>query len=124
MWMIEPKLLCNQHLLGEHKEIHQLIGSLRNGKSIRGYVQNGLVDVNAAFMRHFHLACEMVERGMNHHSSISAQDARMMGHFCRVSKDCGSVDVNKSYDDLKSRCAECKRRITSKFNEVSHTMRC
>ena len=29
MWMINPKLMCDQHLLGEHGELHKFIPSFR-----------------------------------------------------------------------------------------------
>lgn len=29
MWMIDPKLLCRKHLLGEHNEIHKHLPSFR-----------------------------------------------------------------------------------------------
>jgi len=31
MWMVDPRLLCNQHLIGEHGEIHKFLPSFRKG---------------------------------------------------------------------------------------------
>ena len=28
MWMVNPKILCKNHILGEHKELHQCVGIL------------------------------------------------------------------------------------------------
>ena len=36
MWMIDPKLLCRKHLLGEHGEIHKHLPSLRKGHRVDG----------------------------------------------------------------------------------------
>ena len=36
MWMLPPECMCRKHLLGEHVELHMLLGSMRRGKSIEG----------------------------------------------------------------------------------------
>ena len=38
MWMLPPKGLCRKHLLGEHVELHMLLGSMRRGKNIDGFL--------------------------------------------------------------------------------------
>lgn len=34
MWMLPTAGMCRKHLLGEHVELHMLLGSLRRGKNI------------------------------------------------------------------------------------------
>ena len=29
MWLVPPQLMCDQHLLGEHLEMHMFIGTIR-----------------------------------------------------------------------------------------------
>lgn len=36
MWMLPPETMCRKHLLGEHVELHMLLGSLRRGKTLTG----------------------------------------------------------------------------------------
>ena len=43
MWMVPPSKMCRKHLLGEHVELHMIAACLRLGKSIRGYVETGLI---------------------------------------------------------------------------------
>jgi hypothetical protein len=43
MWGINPKKLCNQHLLGEHLEMHMFVGCIKKGISLKGYYENKLV---------------------------------------------------------------------------------
>ena len=31
-WMVDPRLLCRKHLLGEHVENHMFIGTLKRVK--------------------------------------------------------------------------------------------
>ena len=45
MWMVPPSKMCRQHLLGEHVEIHMLVGTMRKGKSMQGFYDNRLVDL-------------------------------------------------------------------------------
>ena len=107
MWNVSPKLLCRKHLLGEHRETHALIGCISRGKSIRGYIDKGLVEVHNIINRHNELVEEMVNRGYNHQSEI---------HTCELWRE-GSVDVNANILELRKRCPECKERIDKMFEK-------
>lgn len=65
MWMVNPEMLCRKHLLGEHLECHMFVGTILAGKSLKGYVDNGLVEVDSLVQRHNDLAVEMSKRGTN-----------------------------------------------------------
>ena len=52
MWMVDPALLCRKHLLGEHVECHMFRGSLLKGKSLRGFLEDGLLDSRELARRH------------------------------------------------------------------------
>jgi hypothetical protein len=32
MWMVDPRLVCSKHLLGEHVELHMFVGCLLKRK--------------------------------------------------------------------------------------------
>ena len=70
MWMIDPKMLCKKHLLGEHVELHMFVGTINKNKKLDGYKKNGLVEVHNIKLRHRELAAEMIARGMNHQSPL------------------------------------------------------
>lgn len=97
MWMVKPSIMCRRHLLGEHKEIHQLIGCINKNKSIKGYLDNGLIEVHNARKRHSQLVKEMKKRGYHHQSKLKS---------FKIFK-AGKVDIKKSMSDLKKRCKEC-----------------
>jgi hypothetical protein len=97
MWMVDPKAMCQQHLLGEHVETHMLAGSLNRGRSIDGFLAKGLLEPQNLAARHAALAAEITARGMHHRSPLQA--------FRRVVE--GSVDVKASYIELARRCAKC-----------------
>ena len=101
MWMIDPIMLCNKHLLGEHVELHMFVGTINKGKKLDGYRKNGLVEVHNIRSRHKELVTEMNNRGMNHNSPL---DDFKEFNF-------GVVDVDNSYNELIKRCMGCRSRI-------------
>lgn len=78
---IEPRYLCRQHLLGEHREVHGLLRVLekldageptgygRHPETLRWLSERYRV---ALFRRHEALAAEMIMRGYRHRSPVSA----------------------------------------------------
>lgn len=101
MWCIDPKLLCRQHLLGEHNELHKLVGSIQAGHSIDGYVEREQVDTSRIQQRHDELAAELERRGYRHDSPLSYDDALEQG----------TVDSDANREELRQRCARCAERI-------------
>lgn len=99
MWMVDPKLMCRQHLLGEHVEIHMLAGSLRRGKSIAGFLSKGLLAPQHMQQRHAELVIEMERRGMRHASPLRNVDGPE-----------GTVDVAASHLELTRRCKACREK--------------
>lgn len=104
MWKVPPKIMCNQHLLGEHLEMHMFIGCLRKGKSLRGYIKGGLVEVDQIINRHGDLALEMIARGI-YHKSLIPDCMRLL------LRPEGIVDVENSVRLLWKRCPNCRKRI-------------
>jgi hypothetical protein len=103
MWMIPPALLCRKHLLGCHVECHMLAGAILKGRSIAGHLERGQVEPQCLEEYHNALANEMVRRGYRHCSPLNMIATGI----------CGYVDTQKSIDDLRTRCADCRERIDS-----------
>jgi len=101
MWNVDIRKMCNQHLLGEHVEMHMCAGSLARGKSVQGFIDKGLMEIHNIKKRHDILSKEMLKRGMNHKSKI--QDFKEL--------NAGKVDIKKSEKELKKRCKDCKARF-------------
>jgi len=101
MWMVEPRLMCRKHLLGEHVELHMLVGSLQRGKSIAGFLSRGLLEPQHIRERHAILVAEMERRGYSHNSALAEYETDITG----------KVDRQKSLQDLSGRCIECAERI-------------
>lgn len=107
--MVDPTLLCDKHLLGEHGEIHKHLPSFRKGYKISGrfnpFIQ---IQLNAILSRHDELAQEMIKRGMNHKSPL--KDIPDLKNIYPDFYDL-KVDVEYSINDLCKRCENCKSRI-------------
>jgi len=108
MWMIDPKLLCQKHLLGEHGEIHKHRHNFVKQHSITKRISPVVqIEPSAMQTRHNELAKEMLRRNMNHQSSFEQPDISYLPSNERYAV----VDVNNSILDLMNRCPECKKRI-------------
>lgn len=99
MWKVDPSLMCRQHLLGEHLEMHMFVGAIRKGVDIGGYVRKGLVEVHYLNRRHKELVQEMTRRGYKHHTPL----------FFVSRKKVGRVDVRASVAELRRRCPACRK---------------
>lgn len=106
MWMVNPQVMCRQHLLGEHLEIHMLRGNIVKGKSVFGYIMNGLIEFNSLFERHNELVNEIKLRGYNHKSPLKDFVVKNGSDLLRQSK----VNKKKSLKELLYRCKECRKR--------------
>jgi hypothetical protein len=102
MWMIEPELMCSKHLLGEHVELHMIVGCINKGKSIDGYLNKKLVDVYTLRKRHLQLVNEMHNRGYNHNSPLPKYEIRHRRIF---------IDIDENKRELMRRCYLCKTQI-------------
>ena len=100
MWLVDPQVMCRKHLLGEHVEMHMLVGTIARGKSLAGYVAKGLIDTTQIQSRHDALAQEMLARGYKHKSPLVVPPVEAMGH----------VDSLASIKELARRCELCASR--------------
>jgi hypothetical protein len=82
IWDLDPRLLCRQHLLGEHRELHGLWNILTQGKSgYRNHPETRRWEgrLAALYLRHQQLVEEMTARGYDHRSPLDAGLARGSG---------------------------------------------
>lgn len=106
MWMVNPKNLCRKHLLGEHNEIHKLIGSLKRKRSISGYIKNDCLEPLSMEIRHNQLVQEMKSRGYNHKSPLPDNINELISYLPETEIN-HKVNTKKSLIDLKERCTMC-----------------
>lgn len=111
MWMVDPRILCRQHLLGEHVELHMFVGTINRGCDVKGYVENNLFESSSLYTRHDNLVEEMKQRFYNHRSPLKPLTRELRD------SEKGIVDKKKSLEELLFRCALCKSRYKELQNE-------
>jgi hypothetical protein len=108
MWMVNPKTMCRQHLLGEHVECHMFVGTIKRGKSIKGYLDKGLLEIHNLQKRHQDLAQEMERRGYKHKSPLE---------FVTIIKS-GKINRKENVIQLNNRCQKCKKMAGKEKREL------
>jgi len=108
-WLVPTEYLCDRHLLGEHLEHHMFVGSLNKNKSIKGFIEKGLVEPLTLQKRHDDLVREMSKRKMNHKSPLN--------QLIYLNKE-GSVNIEQNIKELKNRCEKCRERILNYENNL------
>jgi hypothetical protein len=100
MWMVDPRIMCRKHLLGEHVECHMLYASIARGKYPHSDKQKRILDPSSLHRRHSALAQEVERRGYNHKSPMPPfPDDYTPPH--------GEISLSESLSDLFSRCRDC-----------------
>jgi hypothetical protein len=105
IWDLEPAVLCNRHLLGEHRELHAIWAILTTGKS--GYANHPETRrwrgrLAALYARHDAQVAEMSRRGLRHKSPLDPRLAT--GDVCQT-EFIDSVEAQRKR--LASRDCEC-----------------
>lgn len=105
IWDIEPKYLCRQHLLGEHRELHAIWAVITEGRS--GYSKHPETirwedSLAALYKRHDMQVIEMTSRGYNHRSPLDVKLA--IGNEVQ-NKTVDSID--KQIENLHNKKCKC-----------------
>jgi hypothetical protein len=107
MWMVDPKIMCRNHLLGEHAEIHLFVWNIDRNRSVKGYLDKGLLETHNLYNRHEELAHELRRRGFKHNSELDVK--------WKIANKAGSIDKEKNLEQLINRCTKCKERFFNLF---------
>lgn len=102
MWMVPVEQMCRKHLFGEHVETHMFVGTMNNYKSLKGYIDRGLVETDKLQERHDALAKEIERRGYSHNSPLTINVL-----VAATYEGLGKVDIQNSLDELATRCPDC-----------------
>lgn len=111
--MVDPKIMCQKHLCGEHFELHMILSHIKAGKKIDGFLKNNCLQPRMIFQRHEEIVNEMLARGYNHKTPITEEDCSCV---CCLSKEQQYWEIHKerSLYDLLERCLECQKRYRRK----------
>lgn len=84
LWGIDPALICNQHLLGYHKECHQANGSIAKKMNIISYLKKRQIEPKSIKEFHDEVVLEMLKRktkngkSWQHSSPLTSADISYM----------------------------------------------
>lgn len=109
MWGVNPRWLCDKHLLGEHGEMHKFLPTFHKRLKVSGRFSPIVqIQFKGYVERHEALAKEMLCRSMNHRSPlVDVPDFELIyPDYYHL-----EIDTNYSVLDLKSRCSLCKEII-------------
>ncbi|MEM3671072.1 MAG: pyrimidine dimer DNA glycosylase/endonuclease V [Thermoprotei archaeon] len=78
IWDLDPSVLCDRHLLGEHRELHAIWSVIANNK--KGYAKHPETErwrgkLAALYERHEALVKEFSARGFRHNSPLNKTQA-------------------------------------------------
>lgn len=106
MWMVDPVIMCNKHLLGEHVECHMFVGHLQRKRQITNYIRLNLLQPGCLRQRHDQLSQEMTRRKMSHKSPLPEFDISYLPkeHQTYI------VNADTSLKEILRRCPDCKKR--------------
>jgi hypothetical protein len=109
MWCgVDPASMCDGHLLGEHSELHQEVGTLLrhpHGEAVVGGHVSELQFVPARLeSRHRRLVEEMERRGMDHDSPLEECDEE----WPEPPEHSRTVLQAVNMADLDERCPDCE----------------
>jgi hypothetical protein len=105
VWDLEPGVLCDRHLLGEHRELHAIWTILTTGKA--GYANHPETRrwrgrLAALYARHDAQVAEMSRRGFRHASPLDPRLATGAAHQTEL------IDsVESQLERLSSRGCGC-----------------
>lgn len=80
-WKVDSKLLCTCRFLGSWREMWTLIGTLRGGNSIRGYIEKGLIEVHNIHEQYETLLEESYRRKYNFKRRMSVGDSLVIRRY-------------------------------------------
>jgi len=120
-WMVNPLILCQKHILGEHAEHHMFCGTFRKRLNIQGYIDNNLLEPLAIPQRHDVLAFDLIRRQrFKNNGSIKNEHKTWIDHdgyvenlinYLSESQKYHKINVENALYTLMSRCDLCKERL-------------
>jgi len=105
--MVDPKIMCQKHLCGEHVELHMFISIMKKKQKVDGYLRNNCLEPKMLYQRHEDIKNEMLRRGYNHRSEINKEECIQCINYLSEEQQNYKVDALKSLSDLLTRCTKC-----------------
>lgn len=111
MWMIDPRFLCRQHLLGCHLEHHMFLGALKKKKKLKGFFLNNCFEPKSLKTSHDEIVLEMQHRTYNHNTPLSQQEVDEAIQYLNDEERTWCIDREESLKMLLMKCTKCGSRF-------------
>lgn len=109
MWMLQPSILCRQHLMGEYRELFTIIGCLKKQVNLDGYFHNNCLELMSLDSRYIELKQEMLNRGYKPQKPF-IYDKNILDYL--GDKKFIKVNRENALQRLKDKnCTECNKRM-------------
>lgn len=108
MWLVDPKIMCQKHLCGEHLETHMFLGSLKKRKKLDKFFLHNCLEPKSLYLRHQELANQMLARGYKHESPL--EDPWDYLYYLNDEQKNYRIDKGASLKTLLERCPKCFAR--------------
>lgn len=119
MWKCDPKILCMQHLLGMHCEMHMFSGSLKSGYKIDGFLTGNCLEPLALKQMHDDCANELIRRGKNHKTPLDEREYQFAIWALPKDQLNYKIDGDESLKELITRCPKCNERYQELLTETN-----
>ena len=108
MWGVPPELMCNQHLLGEHVELHMMIGQLEKGNTgvLKGHAKHKQVIIEEIPRRHDEIVEELINKRDYAHQNGKHQSPINF----EPQIEGGEINLEKNLRALARRTERCKNK--------------
>jgi hypothetical protein len=111
MWMIDPRFLCRQHLLGCHLEHHMFLGALKKKKKLKGFFLNNCFEPKSLKASHDEIVLEMLHRTYQHNTPLSQEEVDDAIQYLNDEERAWCVDREASLKMLLMKCTKCGSRF-------------
>jgi len=103
--MTPVRFMCQQHLLGEWRELFAFVGSLKKQRNLTGYIQNDLFEPESLKPRALEISEELIRRGYAVKSF--EMDPKILDYLSEEDRK-HKIRRNRSLQILLSRCSRCR----------------
>ena len=106
IWDLPVNILCDKHLLGEHRELHaiwNIITKDKKGYSKHPETKRWVGKLKALYIRHEEQVIEMNKRGFSHNSPLDT-----IFNTGSDNQDILIDTIEKQYEILKNKKCNCK----------------
>lgn len=113
MWLLKPALMCQQHRLGEHNELHKLAGGIKTAlndnhqmrATITGQARDANIDVRRLVDRHAKL-----EQHDGWDSPLPWRPSDTPTADLSFAE--GDINIIQNEQDLADRCPACRSLLS------------